>query len=343
MYVGIGVKHLAGPIRRDVSIQSSRSFRVLLDNSPSRSSRNIYLDDILKVDVLTRLFTQKVGRALNLRHGDAHKRAVHDAYMALSATDQTVVQRWLQGDAGKAIEAFAKNSPPEAPFVVDPSRFFEPKGGSMKDYETFQTVFEKLPVSQQFMIREIKDSRFDLVAAIEKVSYGINYIKSFVRNDEKPTMQRMSAYNPNAFVPSFEKGMATAEKVYLPMSSCTIRDDYQHLSGSKVQLVIFGEGWPLQKVAFENRVIFDVDFSVQDEVVNKEGEYTVVSVFSFPEDLVVVLEKSPGDIAKALGEGDSVEDSHNCMQRYFDSIFALPDSEKRMSFTCVTKANMMQR
>lgn len=341
------VRQLSGPLRSSIqrshqrpSPDSGSSVRRFRTYPKAQFEKPILLKcqgTSSKADIITRVFTKTLGADLNMRQKDDEKRDLYDAYSRLPQQDQQSVLNWLSGDASKAVVGFAKASTSESPFVFDPNRMYM-KEGSMDDYNAFKQVFEKLPKTKHLMIREMSDPKLGLKHVAENLSYAARSLSSLWNSGQLPEKRSMTDYYPDGLLPKLEKSLSLSPKIMMPMSSCTINDEYQHAPGPKIQLVIFGDGWPIQHVAHMNKTVLDTDFTVQDEVVLEEGDLSVVMTMSFPNDTLCVLEKEPGSIAKALGKGHTIQESRECVLDYFDDVYHSPQKQK-VSFRNLNSAN----
>jgi hypothetical protein len=294
-----------------------------LDCHALKIPKSVVPDNILKH--LAMRMRQDMGIAAQVQ---CYKDRTEAEYVKQPLAQRNLLSAWVRGCSSDASREWAHGSSEEAPFFVPPESIFAVPKAVEHSYAEFQLMFAELPSFPAVMIREMRDfSGISFCDGSSYVEQAVVFIKRCIHpessevavQDQKPEWE----VRPDGLLQSVIRAVEATSTVIMPQSSCTTSDDYRHIEGPKVSFLMFGEGVYIQKI-LQKHIDFElsVPFSVQDEVVNCESPYSVVSLLKFEREgeLVVVLEASAGKIARDLGKGCTLEDSQACIR---DSVAAV--------------------
>ena len=316
---------------RPLSLQH-RNFRVPARQSPAsvkldklsiKTPSGVFPDNILKHVAKRMRQDMRLSSAI-----PKFKQDTLAVYEGLTRQEQKLVRRWVAGYASEASADWAHESSSKAPYFVLPESVFAFSNAKKGAYSSFQRVFNSLPSFPALMIREMKDFKpsdqgfmanlsKDLVALLNLFSTPSSECK--IEPQKKPQWET----DPNGLLGAVIKAIESHSTIIMPQSSCTTSDEYRHIDSPKVSFLMLGEGVYIHDILAKHiNIDLCIPYSVQDEVVNREQSYSVVSMLQFEEEgeLVVVMESSPGEIARKLGRGDTVAASQACIRDYFASV-----------------------
>ena len=303
------------------AVMNRRSFRVP-DNS-RQDKPDFICFDLPKGEELKaiRLVSSRLRNEMGLTDMNAQKKEVLESYRNLTEAHKNSVYRWVKGDAALGVMGWARESVSSDPFVVDPSVHFPGSKGTISDYNEFQEAFGLLPAFPSVMVRELEDASLNNETRVfANLKASITYVLNVVNGRDEPFKQPIEAYyyRPEGLRSKITTSLATTSKITLPVSAHTLNDKYRHSGESKIHFIAVGEGVPIfDVVRTDIGQRLGIYYNVQDEVVNREADYTVSTVVSLKDDVCVVLENMPGEIARRLNKGDTVEASRACVRELF--------------------------